>query len=81
MAIVGERKRKKKTHTSHAVPAYSDDHWEKNEDVRALGRAAAIHADPERHKRAIKHAATMREEHANRMAESKAIVKLADKGK
>jgi hypothetical protein len=87
MAIVGERKRKKKATvniknaTIHANEPYDDKRWEKEEDVRALARAHAIKKDPERHKRAIGHAKTMKDEHEHRMAESKAIVDMANKGK
>ena len=86
MAIVGERKRKKTTvNIKHAVihanEPYDDKRWEKEEDVRALARAHAIKKDPERHKRAIGHAKTMKDEHEHRMAESKAIVDMANKGK
>jgi hypothetical protein len=56
-----------------------EDHYEKEEDVRALARAAAIKKDPERHGRAMKHAKTMKAEHEKRRAESDAIVKMADK--
>ena len=87
MAIVGERKRKKKATvniknaTIQANELYDDKRWEKEEDVRALARAHAIKKDPERHKRAIGHAKTMKDEHEHRMAESKAIVDMANKGK
>ncbi len=43
-----------------------EDKWEKDDDVRALAKAKAIHADPERHKRAVDHAKTMLAENKQR---------------
>ena len=84
MAIVGERKRKKKSSTkntvAHAPMEYDPERWEKDEDVRALARSHAIKKDPVRHKRAMHHAKTMKAEHEQRRAESDAIVKMAEKG-
>lgn len=84
MSIHGERK-KKKAKAGHATMksaempmAYDPDRYEKDEYVRALARAHAIKKDPVRHKRAMSHAKTMRAEHAQRRAESDAIVKMAD---
>ena len=64
---------------SNAIVAPSQNHWEQEEDVRALARAHAIKKDPERHKRALLHAKTMKGEHERRAAESKAIVDMANK--
>jgi pyruvate-formate lyase-activating enzyme len=58
---------------------YDDNHWEKEEDVRALARAAAIKKDPVRLKAAHSHAKTMKAEHMKRKAESSEICKMADK--
>lgn len=86
MAIVGERKRKKATVNIKHATVYAgesprgEDHWEKEQDVRALARAHAIKKDPERHKKALAHAKTMKDEHEARMKESKAIVDMANKG-
>ena len=56
-----------------------DNKWEREEDVRALARAAAIKKDPIRLKRAHSHAKTMKGEHERRKAESSEIVRMADK--
>jgi hypothetical protein len=85
MSVHGERRKKKatvsiKNATIHASEPYDDKRWEKNEDVRALARAHAIKKDPERHKAAMAHAKTMKDEHVQRRAESDAIVKMAEKG-
>ena len=85
MAIVGERKRKKATvnikhATIHANEPFDDNRWEREADVHALARAHAIKKDPERHKKALGHAKTMKDEHEARMKESKAIVDMANKG-
>jgi hypothetical protein len=58
---------------------YDENHWEKEEDVRALARAAAIKKDPARLKAAHGHAKTMKAEHMKRKAESSEIVRMADK--
>ena len=84
MTIHGERKRKKgkKHHPMNSGPVHYDpDHYEKSEDVRAMARTKAIHADPERKARAFAHAKTMQDEHEARMKKSKAIVDMANKGK
>lgn len=76
-----EKSRKKKGRTvAQPVESYDPDRYEKDEDVRAMARAHAIKKDPERHKRTIAHAKTMKEEHEKRRAESDAIVKMAEKG-
>lgn len=64
---------------SSISPAYDNSHWEKEEDVRALARAAAIKKDPVRLKAAHGHAKTMKAEHMKRKAESTEICKMADK--
>lgn len=64
---------------SRSVPTNKwEEQYEKDEDVRALARSKAIMKDPERLKRAKKHAKTMKAEHMKRRNESDAIIKMAD---
>lgn len=64
---------------------FNEEKWQLDEDVRALARAAAIKADPDRYAKVKKHAKTMKEEikrNQQRMkdgiAENNAILEMAE---
>ena len=79
MKVYGEKKRKRKSTAKAntlAEPCCMEN-WECEQDCRALARAEAIKADPERYAKAKEYAKKLLEENKSRKAEAQAMIEMA----
>ena len=76
MAIVGERKKRKKKSTYAVDAPYSNERWEIERDMESLARADAVKANPERMKKVQMMAKERLEDSKRKKEEAQALIDL-----
>jgi len=76
--VVGEKRRKRKGTAANGPVECCDHDWECEEDLRAVARAKAVHADPERLAKVQKLAKSKLEESEKRREEAQAMIDLGE---